>query len=138
MIWQRVTLKDLSQFHISSFRLFNIGHNWTIQYNKARCPVCVGVTMFVTCVCHACSSHLITEGQVTYPFLLPHPYPLLLPHPPGYGWTSYISPPTATPTRLRKDMLHLLGQVTCYRQTDWLKLHLSFFWANVGPLTLVK
>ena len=39
---------------------------------------------------HICPTHMITEGQVTYPYCLPHP--------PGYGRTHYISLLSASPT----------------------------------------
>ena len=47
-----------------------------------------------------CPTNMITEGQVTYPYCLPHP--------PGYRRTHYISLLSAPPTWLRKDKLHIL------------------------------
>ena len=41
-------------------------------------------------VCHTIFAPKVTEGQVTYPYYLPHP--------PGYGGTSYISILSAPPT----------------------------------------
>ena len=57
---------------------------------------------------HATSTpHLITEGQVTFPLLLPYPPDYVrtsctspsatTPLPPDFGRTSYISPPATTP-----------------------------------------
>ena len=62
----------------------------------------------------------VTDGQVTHDYYLPQPIQSILSH---------------DHTHRNKD-----GHITCYRQTDWLKLHCSrriWLWANFGPLTLV-
>ena len=63
----------------------------------------------------------VTDGQVTHDYYLPQPIQSILSH---------------DHTHQNKD-----GHITCYRQTDWLKLHCSrriWLWANFGPLTLVR